>query len=170
MADRLSGSSILVTGGLGFIGHHLSDELIRAGARVTIVDNRSTSVVEPHYFEGRARVVLASMRELELAERLDWICHLASPVGPTRVMWAAGDLATEVVLDMKWVIDTCALHKSRVLLVSSSEVYGHGGVGVETDPLRVLLPYSGRREYSCAKMLAEVMLYNAQLHTGGSRP
>ncbi|MGO9256493.1 MAG: NAD-dependent epimerase/dehydratase family protein [Bryobacteraceae bacterium] len=162
MAAELSGSKVLVTGGLGFIGHHLAEALIGAGAAVTIVDNRSTSVARPEQFQGRARLILANLRDADLSERFDWVCHLASPVGPTRVMWAAGEVATGIVQDAKWLIDTFGGTETRILFVSSSEVYGHGGVGAETDALTVRLPYSGRREYACAKTLAEVMLHNAQ--------
>jgi len=158
----LSGSKVLVTGGLGFIGHHLAESLIGAGAQVTIVDNCSTSVIEPSRFQGRAKVLITDLRDTNVDSTFDWVCHLASPVGPTRVMWAAGDLAVEIVEDAKWLIDAFGGTDTSVVFVSSSEVYGHGGVGFEHDELTVRLPYSGRREYSCAKTLAEVMLHNAQ--------
>jgi nucleoside-diphosphate-sugar epimerase len=150
-----------VTGGLGFIGHHLCDSLLRHGAEVVIVDDQSASVVPSEWFRGRARVVLTSVRSYQIDADFDWVCHLAGPVGPTRVMSARGTVGSAIVDSMRWLLDNVVPTRSRALYVSTSEVYGVARPVKEDDNLTVIFPYSGRREYSCGKLLAEVMLINA---------
>lgn len=162
MTANLIGRKILVTGGLGFIGHHFSRELIRCRGRVTIVDDESTSVVAASYFADRALVYSTRIRNLELDTKFDWVCHLASPVGPTRVMRTRGEVGSSIIQDLQWLIDAYEGTGAKLLFVSSSEVYGVGGVGHEGQDLVVRYPYSGRREYSCAKILSEIMLHNVK--------
>jgi UDP-glucose 4-epimerase len=166
MTATLAGQQILVTGGLGFIGHHFSKKLIECGARVTVVDDRSTNAVTSSYFADSAIVHLAKFRELKLETKFDWVCHLASPVGPTRVMRTGGEVGCNMVQDLEWLINSYDGTGAKILFVSSSEVYGVAGVGCETQDLVVRFPYSGRREYACAKLLAEIMLYNAHRTRG----
>jgi UDP-glucose 4-epimerase len=151
---------VLVTGGLGFIGHHLCDALSRQ-AELVIVDDQSTSVVPASWFSGRARVELLSIADYKTETNFDWVCHLASPVGPTRVMSAQGDVATAIIGSMSWLITNIVPRKTPIVYISTSEVYGVARKASEDDDLVVRYPYSGRREYSCSKLLGEVMLLNA---------
>jgi UDP-glucose 4-epimerase len=151
---------VLVTGGLGFIGYHLCDALTKY-ADLVIVDDESSSVVPASWFAGRARVEVRSIVEFVPQEEFDWVCHLASPVGPTKVMSAEGDVAKAIVGSMCWLIANIVPKKTRIVYISTSEVYGIPRAASETDDLVVRFPYSGRREYSCSKLLGEIMLSNA---------
>lgn len=161
MRKKTSIGKVLVTGGLGFIGHHLCEALLRSNADVVIVDDQGTSVAPAEWFRGRARVELTTLSDYRIDDEFDWICHLASPVGPTRVMTAHGEVARAIVNSMAWLIDNLQQSRTRIVYVSSSEVYGVERRANENDDLIVRYPYSGRREYSCAKLMAEIMLLNA---------
>jgi UDP-glucose 4-epimerase len=129
----------LITGGAGFIGSHLADGLLAAGHSVTAIDNLSTGcrrnvehVLKRRRFELVTDDVLNEPLMARLIERADVVFHLAAAVG---VKWIIDHpllsirtnlRATEVVLE----------HASRrgvkVLLASTSEVYGKNNSG----PLR----------------------------------
>jgi UDP-glucose 4-epimerase len=121
----------LITGGAGFIGSHLAEELLRQGWAVEVLDDLSTGSIKniAHLkahpgFSYVLDTVMNRSLMLELIDRADVVFHLAAAVGvrliveqPVRTI-ETNIKATELVLDL------CA-HKQRpVLLASTSEVYG----------------------------------------------
>jgi len=121
----------LVTGGAGFIGSHLVDELIAQGYTVTVLDDLSQGKKEniAHHIPGSSlHFVEGSVTDPALVESLvseaDVVYHLAAVVGvyyvlrdPLRTIYV-NTVGTEVVLRAAFQ------HRKRALVASSSEVYG----------------------------------------------
>jgi UDP-glucose 4-epimerase len=156
----------LVTGGAGFIGSHLAERLLRDGAEVTIIDNLSTGRLENlETFRGHAKLqfVKGDIRDVALVQlltsRCDIVFHLAAAVGvqliaDTPVHTIETNIAgTEVVLE--------AAHKfgPRVLLASSSEVYGKSeNIPFREDDDFVLGSTAfSRWAYACSKAIDEFL-------------
>jgi UDP-glucose 4-epimerase len=126
-------ANLLITGGAGFIGSHLTEKLLADGNDVTLLDDLSTGRLEnikPLLNDSRVQVVRDSVENEQavniLMSRCDAVFHLASAVGvqlivdePVRTI-ATTIHGTEVVLN--------AAHRFNrpILITSSSEVYGKG--------------------------------------------
>ena len=86
-----AGHRVLVTGGAGFVGSHLTDELLARGAEVVVVDNFLTGskdnvahlADEPRFALVEADVSEPLPVHRSLADRFDAILHFASPASPT---------------------------------------------------------------------------------------
>jgi UDP-glucose 4-epimerase len=125
------GGKALITGGAGFIGSHLSERLLDAGWEVFVLDDLSTSSIDNvgHLTDRRdfhlvVDSVLSPSVVNELVHKCDVVYHLAAAVGvrliveePVRTM-VTNVQGTEVVLEH------CSRFGKRVLIASSSEVYG----------------------------------------------
>ena len=117
---------VLVTGGAGFIGSHLVDALGGKGAEVTVLDSLVTG--RASNVEGRARLVEGSILDADLVDKeveaADEVFHLAAAVGVRHIVDdPLGSLRTNS-RGTEHVLDACARHRRRVLLASTSEVYG----------------------------------------------
>ncbi len=155
---------ILVTGGAGFIGSNLVDELIAQGHHVTALDDLSVGKVAniAHHLDNkRFRFVHDSIlnpRVLErLARRVDLIYHLAAVVGVKYVLDDPIKAITTNVRGTENVLEAAARHGVRTLVVSSSEVYGKStAVPLREDGDRLLGPTTVERWcYSDAKAIDE---------------
>jgi UDP-glucose 4-epimerase len=157
----------LVTGGAGFIGSHLVDRLVASGDDVTVLDDFSTGRrrnIEHHANTRSVRVVEGTILDEPVVERLvgdsDRVFHLAAAVGVAHIV--ANPLASLLVNSRgtENVLTACAKHGSKVLITSSSEVYGRGGrVPMHEDDDRVLgSTVIQRWSYSTAKALDEHLL------------
>jgi UDP-glucose 4-epimerase len=158
--------SILITGGAGFIGSHLSEALLEAGDRVTIIDDLSTGAIAnvrhlKHHPNFKMFIDSISNEQLlaELVDEADVVIHLAAAVGvqlivksPVRTI-ETNVSGTEVVL--KWA----AKKGKRVLVASTSEVYGKSTqIPFREEADLVLGPsYLGRWSYACSKLLDEFL-------------
>lgn len=119
---------IVVTGGAGFIGSHLTDALIKAGHKVVVIDNFITGSrknLEHHQNSEQLMIVEHDItKPIYLAEKIDRIYHLASPASPIDYQklpiqtLKVGALGTHNILGM------AKHHNARILLASTSEVYG----------------------------------------------
>jgi UDP-glucose 4-epimerase len=156
----------LITGGAGFIGSHLVEELLARGDQVVVIDDLSTgsrrnlSKVEGHH---NLRVVVDSCANATLMEALvgecDQIFHLAAAVGvkliidsPVRTIETNVQL-TEILLRL------AARKKRPVLVASTSEVYGKSErLPYREDGDLVLGPTTkGRWSYACSKAIDEFL-------------
>ncbi|NWJ46598.1 MAG: GDP-mannose 4,6-dehydratase [Chloroflexi bacterium] len=156
----------LITGGAGFIGSHLAEYLLNLGQEVYIIDDLSTgSIYNIQHLKENPRfhyVIDTMMHEPVLAELIDScdvVYHLAAAVGvrlivesPIRTI-ETNTKGTELVL--KWA----AKKKKKVIIASTSEVYGKSTKipFTETDDLLLGPSYKGRWSYACSKLLDEFL-------------
>jgi len=159
-------TTVLITGGAGFIGSHLAEYLLSLGQEVYIIDDLSTgSISNISHLKSHPRfhyTIDSVMNEPVLAELID-TCevayHLAAAVGvklviksPTRAI-ETNLKGTELVL--KWA----ARKRKKVLLASTSEVYGKSNrvPFTETDDLLLGPSYKSRWSYACSKLMDEFL-------------
>lgn len=156
----------LITGGAGFIGSHLADALLAEGHRVTIIDDLSTGSISNivHLRDHpRFRYVIDTVLNppllAELVDQADAIFHLAAAVGvklivesPVRTL-ETNIRCTELLLAM------AAKKGKKVLLTSTSEVYGKStAIPFREDGDLVMgATTRGRWSYACSKAIDEFM-------------
>ena len=102
MTDQRTGKPsrhVLVTGGLGFIGSFVTESLVEAGDRVTVVDSCVSSVIEPEDLRGPAGSIEVVQKTVEdylveagTLDEFDLVVHCASYVGPASILGFAGQL------------------------------------------------------------------------------
>jgi len=159
---------ILVTGGAGFIGSHLCDRLLEEGHYVTVVDDLSVgkkanighNLTNPnfHFVEGS---ILDKGLMDELIKGCDLIYHLAAVVGVEYVV----EDPLEVIHTNAWGTDNVLAlayeHGCKVLLASTSEIYGRSSkIPFAEGDNRVLGPtWVPRWSYSTAKALDEHLAF-----------
>lgn len=121
----------LITGGAGFIGSHLAENLLNSGNEVTIIDDLSTGSVKniDHLFKRpgfKYEFDTAADRQLMmgLVDRADRVYHLAAAVGVKLVVeQPVRTIETNIKLT-ELVLELCARKKKPVLVASTSEAYG----------------------------------------------
>ena len=157
---------ILITGGAGFVGSHLADRLIGEGHEITVIDDLSTgrySNVE--HLEGHEgfRLIIDTVLNATLMEELiretDRVYHMASAVGVRLIMEQPVKTIETIFHGTDVILGRCAKYRKRVLIPSTSEVYGKG-ISVpfrEEDDLLTGATDKHRWAYACAKTLDEFL-------------
>ena len=126
---------VLITGGAGFIGSHVADQLLEAGYRVRALDDLSPQVhgdtARPEYLSGDVELVVGDVRDGRAVRRalrdVDVVVHFAARVGVGQSMYALAEytsvnsLGTSVLLEA--VLDQPV---ERIVVASSMSVYGEG--------------------------------------------
>lgn len=166
---------ILVTGGLGFLGSHLAEALLTEGHEVVVVDNKTSNVVDESFLKNKeAKVYTTSVEEFEAPHPFDRIYHCASIVGPAAVISYSTFLGYNIIETSYRIIEMADRMKARLLFVSTSEVYGGGGIFKEDDAKVFNGKVSARLEYSVGKLLGEIMALDktrvSKLHVNILRP
>src|SRR3954462_6431862 len=156
----------LITGGAGFIGSHLAEKLLAEGHHVTILDNLSTGrYTNVEHLEHRPDVelIIDSVLNEPLAQELirgfDRVYHMASAVGVKLIMEQPVKTIETIFGGTDIVLRHCSRYRKRVLIPSTSEVYGKG-VSVpfhEDDDVLTGATSKHRWAYACAKTLDEFM-------------
>ena len=156
----------LITGGAGFIGSHLAEELLRRGSTVSIIDDLSTgSIVNIEHLKPnpRFRYVLDTMMNravlMELVDAADVIVHLAAAVGVRLIVESPVRTIETNIKCTELVLELANKKKKKVIIASSSEVYGKATKVpfCEDDDLVMGATNKGRWSYACSKMIDEFL-------------
>lgn len=122
---------VLITGGAGFIGSHLTERMLREGRQVTVIDDLSTGWIENLHrafdypgFEFIEGSVLDPGAVRPLVAQSDLVVHLAAAVGVRYVLDHPLATIRTNVEGTHIVLDACGRFKKKALVASTSEVYG----------------------------------------------
>ncbi|MBM3316489.1 MAG: SDR family NAD(P)-dependent oxidoreductase [Candidatus Eisenbacteria bacterium] len=157
---------VLVTGGAGFIGSHLVEALLARGDSVAVLDDLSTGRAEnlaAVLDHPRLAFLRADVRDTArcaaCVEEADALFHLAAHVGVRRILAHTLESLLNNVQATAALLEQAARRKRRVILFSSSEVYGKGRGGVleESDDLVLGAPGVARWSYGTGKALDETL-------------
>ncbi len=156
----------LITGGAGFIGSHLAEKLLEKGCEVAVIDNLSTGSLENikslmknqafTFTEGDIRDV----RLIEsLTEKCDCIYHLAAAVGVKLIAEKPVHTIETNIGGTEVVLDMANKFGKKILLASSSEVYGKSEAVPfdEDDDLVLGSTRFSRWSYACSKAIDEFL-------------
>jgi len=158
--------NILITGGAGFIGSHLAESLLSRGHEVTIIDNLSTGRFEniAHLTDNpRFHFAIDSITNETVMDRLvsknNLIFHLAAAVGVELIVQKPVHTIETNIMGTEAVLRNALRYRVKVLLASSSEVYGKGNsIPFREEDDVVLGPTSRNRwAYAASKMVDEFL-------------
>src|SRR5215467_7441347 len=158
----------LVTGGAGFIGSHLTESLLSSGEDVIIIDDLSTGSernLGPHLEHPSVRFVKGSILDVplldELVSQAGTVYHLAAAVGTFTILDKTLDSLRTNLHGTENVVDSALRHGARVLVASTSEVYGKNTkIGLtEDDDRHIGSPLKNRWSYAEAKAIDETLAY-----------
>ena len=157
---------ILVTGGAGFIGSHVTERLLSQRHGVIVLDNLSTGTLdnlEAVKDHRNLEIVIGSVRDTslvqELVERSDAVIHLAAAVGVKTILEKPSLSIHTNVSGTENVLHAAAVGKKLVIIASTSEVYGKTSKTPfsETDDVLLGSTANLRWSYAVAKMLDECL-------------
>ncbi|NUM89791.1 MAG: NAD-dependent epimerase/dehydratase family protein, partial [Bdellovibrionales bacterium] len=159
---------VLITGGAGFIGSHLAERYLEEGHEVYVIDNLSTGsmgniqhlIDHPEHgkhFYFTLGSILEHAKMLDLVATCDLVFHLAAAVGVQYIIDNPLDSIITNVRGTDIVLELCNRFRKKVLVASTSEVYGkhdHAPL-VESDDLIYGSPDKYRWSYAAAKLIDE---------------
>ena len=159
-------STVLITGGAGFVGSHLAESMLNRGYRVLVLDDlssgnvtnlagiRSNPRLECIPESVTARGVLA-----ERVDRADISCHLAATVGVFNIIDSPVATIENNIGGTEAVLKAAARKKKRVLITSTSEVYGKSNAVPfrEDGDLTFGASSKSRWSYACSKVIDEFL-------------
>jgi UDP-glucose 4-epimerase len=157
---------ILITGGAGFIGSHLADAYIKRGDEVYIIDDLSTGRIENiQHLKGQPRfhytidTVHNHPLTAELVDQSDVVFHLAAAVGVKLIVESPVRTIETNVRGTEVVLSIANKKKKKVLIASTSEVYGLStDVPFREDGNLVMgATTKGRWSYACSKAIDEFL-------------
>jgi UDP-glucose 4-epimerase len=159
---------VLVTGGAGFIGSHVVDRLLQRGDSVTAFDDLSTGSLhnirhlhdDPNFRFSNATVLDAQALDAEVAQ-VDVIYHLAAAVGVQLIVDRPLQSLITNIKGTENVLESAQKHRVKVLIASTSEIYGksQNGPFKEEDDRVLGSPRKLRWSYSTSKAVDEILAY-----------
>ena len=157
---------VLVTGGAGFIGSHLADALIARGDHVVALDNFSTgSTANIKHITKNFEIIDGDIRNVDLIndtiKDVDLVFHMAAALGVNTILESPLESISTNIAGSEVVLNTAANHKKRILIASTSEIYGKNPKQPlnESDDRVVGSPQKIRWSYSDAKAIEEAMAF-----------
>ncbi len=156
----------LITGGAGFVGSHLAEALLNQNAFVTVIDDLSTgSIANIRHLKGRSGfsyvidTVMDHSLMAELVDASDVIYHLAAAVGVRLIVESPVRTIETNVSCTEAVLTLAAKKQKKVLIASTSEVYGKSTAipFCEDGDLVIGNTTRGRWSYACSKALDEFL-------------
>lgn len=157
---------VLITGGAGFIGSHLADAYIERGDEVLVIDDLSTGTIENirhlknnPLFHYTIDSVHNQPVTAELVDQCDVVVHLAAAVGVKLIVESPVRTIETNVRGTEVVLALANKKKKRVLIASTSEVYGlSADVPFREDGNLVMgATTKGRWSYACSKAIDEFL-------------
>ena len=156
----------LVTGGAGFIGSHLVEQLISRGDQVVILDDLSTGTpknlvtVESKVIFHKGNILDRSIIEKLVAE-CDYVVHLAAALGVFNIVNKPLESLKTNLQGSEIVLEACDKYRKPVLIASTSEIYGKNDkVPLSEEDDRIIgHPLKSRWSYSEAKAVDESFAY-----------
>ena len=156
----------LITGGAGFIGSHLAERLLKDGHHVMILDDLCTGSMHniehlkaDHRFEYVIDTIFNRSLLAELIDECDYVVHLAASVGVRLIVESPVRTIETNVKGTEGVLEFASKKRKRVLIASTSEVYGKATKipFSETDDLVMGPTSKGRWSYACSKAIDEFL-------------
>jgi UDP-glucose 4-epimerase len=157
---------VLITGGAGFIGSHLADAYLERGDEVYVIDDLSTGRIENiQHLKGKPRfhytidTVHNHPLTAELVDQCDVVFHLAAAVGVKLIVESPVRTIETNVRGTEVVLSIANKKKKKVLVASTSEVYGLStDVPFREDGNLVMgATTKGRWSYACSKAIDEFL-------------
>jgi len=148
---------ILIAGGAGFLGSHLTQKLLRQGHQVYCLDNFSTGSLNNVSIDEQLKLVTHNIQE-PLDIEVDEIYNLASPASPKRYQLEPTDTIRSNILGAINLLELAKRYNARILQTSTAEVYG----AVSFEPNKNV--FNPRHCYLGGKQAVETLFfsYNAQ--------
>lgn len=159
---------VLITGGAGFIGSHLTDLLVSQGHQVVVLDDLSTGRhdnLRRHHGSTDVEFVMGSILNDSLVDdvvrRSDGVFHLAAAVGVNLIVQRPLESLATNIRGSEIVLDKCHKYGRKVLVASTSEIYGKNTSDAlsEEDDRILGSPLKTRWSYSEAKAIEEVLAH-----------
>ena len=148
--------NILITGGAGFIGSHLCDELLKHNYSITVLDNLSEQVhgkdiTRPEYLDDRVKLVKGDVRDAALVEGLvkeaDAIFHFAALVGVGQSMYEIKEYTDVNNVGTATLLEAVIKYPVKKLVVASSmSIYGEG----------LYRDFSGKQHHTASRTLDQL--------------
>ncbi|MEM3641673.1 MAG: NAD-dependent epimerase/dehydratase family protein, partial [Candidatus Bathyarchaeia archaeon] len=171
--NRIKGKTVLITGGAGFIGSWLAETLARLGAKVTVLDNLLSGSLEnlKHLFDcGSLDFMEGDVSSFRIIDKYDYIVHAASIPAPDTYVIKPIETMLPNSLGTLNVLEASRKHGSRVLYLSTSEVYGDAEI-VPTpesywghvNPIGVRSCYDESKRFGEALCMAFFRQYNIDI-------
>ena len=158
----------LITGGAGFIGSHLADALVAQGDSIIVLDTLSTGRhdnLRQHFDNPKVEFVLGSVLNADLVDdliaRSDVVFHLAAAVGVKLIVERPLESLVTNVRGSEIVMEKSHKYGKKVLVTSTSEIYGKSpDIPLQEDGDRLLgSPLVGRWSYSTSKAVDEILAH-----------
>ncbi len=156
----------LITGGAGFIGSHLAEALLARGDEVYVIDDLSTGAIanldgvrDNPRFHYTIDSIMNRGALAEMIDRVDGVFHLAAAVGVRLIFEHPVETIETNIRGTEHVLELAARKQKKVLIASTSEVYGKG-VRVpfgEGDDLLLGPTTCPRWAYACSKAIDEFL-------------